>query len=794
MKRPIFVVFLSLIYIILFSEQAIYNISEKAYVENTKHFKFIFEKDLYADYKKLKGISEKLYEDYRDFYETDPGSITVFIFDDVDFVNAFAVPPLNIIRLYINAPFAKYGLTMNVENWIEFVFSHELNHIFYGNMLSKYVSWIPNKEIKKAAMLNWQPSYLHEGLSIYMESKYFKGRFQSDLFNMYLRAEILGKDYPRYKLGSSPQSEVWSPAGFNYMYGAIFTKEIAEKYGEETLKKIIIEINSHLFFITISTAFEKITGEKWEDFLLYIRVKYKNQYIDLLNKEYIDSYDRLDDSYHFTSNIKTDGKNIYYYKQSPNNRSGIYRNNKLIIPDIRSFDISQDGKIIYLVSNQNEKNINSLYLKCHCPISDTLIDKRVITFSFADKDNIVYTKINKGLTAIFMKNIITGKKEKILDYGKYTINDFYYSKGKIFFSGIMNNQNDIFYIDLKTKKIKQLTEDKYIEMNIFVKDDLLYYSANYEDNIFNIYSMNLENNEVNKLTNHIYGAFYPVVLNNDLYFLFYDSEGYHLSKKNVEKTKIKNIKTVNKTINIKNEIMIPEHLEIYNEPLKYSFIFPYIENEKYGIGYISLSEGLNYGIGGAILTDFNTITPIIGFYLNKYTENFVRLDYTNSKLYTNINVSKRFEFFMKRKNYLLINTNLEIENLDIINKSIAMILVKNPYKINTQNYYESSTLMGYKNDNYFIQQSTTFDLLSLKTEPYLYYDTSGNLIPGVKISKKIWYPYFYVLDGKYGFDGISGNIDYNYNLKTKSYKFSLSLKIELTTFYWLKIPLPIPIY
>ncbi|WP_129409115.1 hypothetical protein [Marinitoga lauensis] len=179
----------------------IYDFSEKAYIEETKHFKFVFEKELYSYYIELKELSELLYKDYSDFYDTDPGTITVYIFDDVDFVNSFAVPPLNVIRLYVNSPNAKMGLSNNVYDWINFVFSHELNHVFYGNALNQYVSWIPSEIIKKTLMMNWNPSYLHEGLSIYMESKYFKGRFQSDLFNMYLKAEILSPDYPRYSLG-----------------------------------------------------------------------------------------------------------------------------------------------------------------------------------------------------------------------------------------------------------------------------------------------------------------------------------------------------------------------------------------------------------------------------------------------------------------------------------------------------------------------------------------------------------------------------------------------------------------
>lgn len=789
-KQLLITVFI-LISIFSFSNM-IYNLSTEAYEKNTKYFKFVFEKDLYIYVDELKNTADNLYEDYSKFYDTNPGSITVYIFDDVDFINSFAIPPLNVIRLYINPPYAKQGLSIHVEDWINFVFSHELNHIFYGNTLNNYVSWIPNDYIKKTLMMNWNPSYLHEGLSIYMESKYYTGRFQNDLFNMYLKAEILRDEYPRYSLGGGAEKDVWSPAGFNYMYGAIFTKEISEKYGEDTLREIIKDMNSHLFFSTISNSFERITNEKWEDFLLYIKIKYKNQYLDL--KGYQESYQTIYNTYHFTRNLKTDGKYLYYYNNSPGKRSGIYKNDELILPSISKFDVSTDGKIIYLVSNNNEKSINSLYLKCNCPISDTLIDNRVTNFAFVGNDKIIYAKINNGLTAVFLKDLNTQKTEKLLDYGKYTINDFYYANNRIYFSGIINNQNDIYYID--NNNLVQLTNDKYIEMNIFIKDNNLYYSANYEDNIFNIYSLNINNGLVEKLTNHIFGTFNPIILNDELYFLYYDSTGYHLSKtyiQNITKKTIKLYNTKKQIENIKLDLSNNTY-NYYNEPLKYNFLIPYAENNDIGALFLSLSEGINYGIGLGILTDFNQLKPIFGYYLDyNGIQNLSIFKYDKNILYSNLNFSKNFEFYLKNKNYISIEGNIKLENLNFANKEIKLNIMKNPYIINNENYYENNLIIGYVNDNYYIQYSKAFEFISLKNEPYLFYDTNGNLIPGITISKKIWYPYYSILDGKYGFDGINGNIDYNYNLKIKKSNFSFSINFDFTAFYWANLSLPVNI-
>ncbi len=43
------------------------------------------------------------------------------------------------------------------------------------------------------------------------------------------------------------------------------------------------------------------------------------------------------------------------------------------------------------------------------------------------------------------------------------------------------------------------------------------------------FCFNLENQEVNQLTYYLIGAFNPIVLNNVLYHLVYDYEGYHLT-------------------------------------------------------------------------------------------------------------------------------------------------------------------------------------------------------------------------------------------------------------------------
>ncbi|NUU96253.1 hypothetical protein XO10_08250 [Marinitoga sp. 1135] len=801
MGKKILIVIIALLNVMIFSTNIYnfeYSLKNNSRVAETKYFKFIFEKNLSYIFPVLNKVVDKLYENYEDFYETSPGSITVFVYDDVDFVNSFAIPHLNIIRLYVNQPDSSIGLTENVRTWLPFVFSHELNHVFYGNMRNKYIDWIPYDFIKKGLLsMNWQPSYLHEGLSIYMESKYFKGRFEDSIFNMYLMAEIISNKYPEYYLGSGSMTDKWSPAGFNYMYGAIFTKEISEKYGEETLKKIIQDMNSKLFFNTIKYSFEKVTGEKWKDFLLYIKVKYKNLYLGRSEKGYKDNYKPLNNAFHYTGNLNTDGEKLYYYGEFENKIKGVYKGDEYV-GNYRKFSISKDGKLLYLSSiTNNNENRNILYLKCDCPLSDKIIANRVRSFNFIDNNRVVYTTIKNGFTTTYIMDLRTGNKEKIISEGYYVINNFTSNGKEVYFSANFDNTTDIYKYEIETGNLLRLTRNQYTERDLFLYNDYLYFSADYEDNIYNIYRYNIKNKKLEKITNHIYGTFNPVIIKEKLYFIFYDENGYHISTLNLDNLSKKLIETVefNEYIAVSPLIyhMKPDKYSKYEEKTKYNYIIPLVYNNKIGVGYISLSEGLNYGFGAGVLTDINNTSMIVGGYLNLYTNNFILSTIGNEGIYTDISISKDFQFYLKSKYYLTISNNLQLHNISPVSNTFSINITNNPYYINSIQLYNYNVSMNINNAYTSINISKPFYVFSFVTTPYGYYDTSGNLVLGTSFSKKIWNPDISIFDGKFRFDNLylTGNI--SYNIPFHKTTCGISLIFNFTEFYWANVPIPIKI-
>ncbi|MGM0641011.1 MAG: TolB family protein [Thermotogota bacterium] len=771
---------------------------------SNEYFTFIYEEDLSYLITQLDNFSLELYNDYSEFYETEIDNIQVFILDDVDYVNGFALNMRNQMRLYINSPLDYLGLGDNPNEWIKFVFSHELNHIFYGNTVTDpLINWIPSKTIKKSLNMINQPSSLHEGLSIFMESKYFEGRFTDDLFNTYLTAEILSNKYPRYFYGGGAPISIWSPAGFNYMYGTLIVKKIDEYYGKDVLKDFIFEINSSSF-TDISEAFLITTGYKFEEFLFKIKDEYSERKKELLSKGYTNDYKTFDKSFQSTGNIRTDGKDIYYYKESPDNKFGVYKNDELIKTGVSKFDINTQGELVYRLShNNNNEQSYSLYHLCDCDFKDTFLDNRVVEFAYVNDKKVVYSKVEKGLTGVFLFDLKTNTKTKLIDYKNITLSSFEGDGKNFYFTMNQNSQTDIFYYNINSKKISQITDDEHKERDLFVNDKKLYYSANYEDNLYNIYSLDLETQEINQITKNYPGVFNPVIINNNIYYLLYDSEGYHLSSKNITNKANHYKYTKNKEFYFKkspeftdfeydkNYFESPMFIPAVNVVLK--------ENQFYfGPDILFIGEAVNYtgeiGFYHNFVDDF-VINSYIEF--DYYYKNKLFLNYQDNNLIYGYSFNSNNQFNLKNKNTInygaqisFINTNFQAIQL---NSVIGNKPFRNKYHSGYNNIFDLQYIQYTDDFNFLVGYSKDLIFNRLKLTPTISYykNDSYDVQTSLKMKYDLWKPHYALKDGKYRFDGIDVGAGVSYNIMEEQIKYNISLNAEFAIFYW--IPLEIPL-
>ncbi|SDC34020.1 TolB family protein [Geotoga petraea] len=769
---------------------------------SNKHFTFIYEEDLSYLINQLDNFSIRLYEDYSEFYETEIDNIQVFILDDVDYVNGFSLNMTNQIRLYINRPLDYLGLGGSPNDWIRFVFSHELNHIFYGNTVTDPIlSWIPSETIKKSLNMVNQPSLLHEGLSIFMESKYFEGRFSDDLFNTYLFAEILSDKYPRYKLGGGAPTNVWSPAGFNYMYGTLIIKKIEEYYGYETLKNFIFEINSS-FFDDISDSFLKSTGVKFSTFLDRIENEYSKEKENLLNEGFSNDFNKIDNSFHNSGNLKTDGKNLYYYKESPDQNYGIYKNNELIKEGISKFDVNSNGEIIYRVSenNNNEQNY-SLYHICACDFKDTLIDERVVEFSFVDKNTVVYSKIKDGLTGLFLYNFKNNSRKKLVDYNNMTISSIEGHNSKFYFTMNTNNQSDIYSYNINSGEIYQLTNDKFIERDLFYNDGYLFFSANY-NHIYNIHYLNLDNKQITQITKKIPGTFNPVILNNELYYFYYDHNGYHLTSDeldnidyftaiNTKKYDFDPVDYKNVELNSKNYFEKPTIIPLVNLAINNDQIY-------FGPDILVIGEAVNYTGEFGFYHNF-----VDDFIINSYFQfdyifsNEIFFNYKNNNFNYGYGFNSNNQFNLKDKNTFNYNAQISFKNLSFDEFRIGGILgntpIKNNYNSGYKNIFQAEYVQQKENFGFLIGYSKDIIHKKLKLTPGInYYKTSlYEVNPNLKFEYDLWKPHYALKDGKYRFDGIDIGAEINYYFMQSKFDYKVSIEMEMALFYWLPVNIPL---
>lgn len=774
----------------------------------TKNFNFVFEDGLDYLVQELKEEAESLYLEYSNFYETEPSSITVYLLDDVDFVNSFADIVHNVIRLYIVPPKVTIGLGKSTSNWIQFVFSHELNHIFYGNAIfNPILKLVPLSSIAKTLnYLIYEPSYLHEGLSIFMESKHFGGRYEDNLFNMYVKSEVISDKFPRYQLNTKQDSNNFTMAGFNYTYGSLFTKKIIEYYGENTLKKIILHMNNN-YFTTISTSFKAITKDNWNDFLLKIKNEYTKDTENKLSQGYTMIWNKINNSYHKTSNLKTDGKYLYYIKNAPNEINGLYREEELIKTNVSKFDISKDGKIVYLnLSTNYGKSINSLYLKCNCPLSDTFIDNRVIEFGFIDNTTIAYTKTFKGLIGLFKYDIKTMKKTKLLDFGKYNINSITGNNGKIYFSMSKNNQTDIYSYD---NTLNQITNDKYNEIDLFFYNNELFYSADY-NGIYNINSLNLKTNKIKTYTKYYTGGFNPTIINNKLYHLFYNYNGYHLTFKKLEKINEKSFNTLNRNLELNNNFKFntikdkKDYIDLPTDILGIPYILPTLtstDSYYYGLFFMFNNESRNIN-GYFNINSLSTIDFTVNFdYFVNHNTSIKFTNFINAPTFWfNYEVSNTFDLNLKNKIYLKPTLNLEVKNITLNSINFNISLLNKPYTINDFQMYDyifTLNILDRLNTlNYEVNLSKPFFLLNSKITPEIIYSNisnSGNLLIGNTLEIPLYDLNFYLNDGKYGLNNINIILNNIYNISKNKYSISLYLNLGERVFYN-DIPVPIEIF
>lgn len=308
------------------------------------------------------------------------------------------------------------------------VLGHEMVHAFQYNT-------IINGDSTSLRSLQNIPLWMVEGMAEYLS----KGR--NDAYtSMWMRDAVLNDDIPSIKKLSDPRY-------FPYRYGQAFWSFITGTYGDEAIKPFFI--NTAIF--GLRTAIDST-----------FHVNYKE-----LNEAWVNSLKDHYGNFIKRSREKTIGRKVISSDNggrmnvspaiSPNGKYMIFISEKDVFTTDWYLAKANNGKII--------RKISSRVRDAHLESYDFLESSG--TWS-PDSKKFAFVAYSKGQNILVIKEAESGKtldEIKIDDVRAFT-NPAWAPNGKyIVVTGMKQGQVDLYSLSLRTKKVKQLTNDKYTELH-----------------------------------------------------------------------------------------------------------------------------------------------------------------------------------------------------------------------------------------------------------------------------------------------------------------------------------------
>jgi hypothetical protein len=315
------------------------------------------------------------------------------------------------------------------------VLGHEMVHAFQYNM-------IINGDSTSIQNLNNLPLWMVEGLAEYMSI----GRFDPQT-SMWMRDAVINNDIPTFK-GLDNMSRY-----FPYRYGQAFWAYMTGQYGDQIIKPLFVNtaqigLERAIMFNTISTT--KDISEAWKKALVdyytpFLRDKKEKPQGKLLIG------DKKGGNMNISPVISPNGKYVIFLSEK-----------NLFSLDLILAD-AQNGKILNTVSSQVKDG--------HLDDFNNLESSG--TWS-PDSKEFAFVGVKKGKNYLIIKNVFTGKTiletdiEGVPSFSQPTWSP---KERKIVVSGLVEGQVDLYELDLKSRKVKQLTNDMYSELHPYYAAD-----------------------------------------------------------------------------------------------------------------------------------------------------------------------------------------------------------------------------------------------------------------------------------------------------------------------------------
>lgn len=548
----------------------------------SKHFRVTYYRGLEDVAKRVADLAESAHATLHPAMGWEPADkIELLIGDVTDSANGSATAlPYNAIRLNVTAPEDLSPLG-DVDDWLLALVTHEHTHVLHLDDMTG-IPAIVNRVVGKVLAPNQvQPRWILEGTAVYMEtSRTSGGRLRSSLWNMYLRTDVLEKNFATIDQFSNyvrrwPQGNIW------YLYGSFFIDWLARTYGEEAIRRMAEEYGRQPIPWGLSRTMIRTTGRSWDQL-------YEGFRADMIRKATAERdkvYARgVREGVRLTFQGQTaryprwlpagtypdhEGA-IVYYREDADTRAGLYAIDLQRGPDGAPIQGKTAPKSELLVRTAGEANASfapdgSLYYNTPAFFSNLFVYNDLYRVKKGEKSPTaldgVPERLSEGYRAIdpsvspdgrnivYVSNHHGTRYLQIADLGaegvtrtrplvksapyEQAFTPRYSPNGRsvAFSHWAKGGYRDIWLVDVATGTVREITHDRAVDGGPSFSADgrTLYYHSD-RSGISNVYAYSLDSGETKQVTNVTTGAFYPEPSpdGKTLAYIGYGKDGFDL--------------------------------------------------------------------------------------------------------------------------------------------------------------------------------------------------------------------------------------------------------------------------
>ncbi len=218
--------------------------------------------------------AEQVYANLTEFWqEKIRGKIRILVVLDSDVGSGFATFfPYNTIRIDLAQAQPDEMFSGGRSSWLKMILVHEMTHLLIMNKSSGFFYALRRLfgHMPLAFPMVQYPTWLHEGLSVYSESRLCdSGRLNTPDYIQMINS-IARADAFRGYLAIRGNSTQWPGPLTPYLYGAELVRYLVDRFGEESLRLLVEHLRMVPVSLGISPRFKRVFGmgirKTWRDF------------------------------------------------------------------------------------------------------------------------------------------------------------------------------------------------------------------------------------------------------------------------------------------------------------------------------------------------------------------------------------------------------------------------------------------------------------------------------------------------------------------------------------------------